>query len=303
MRFTTLICALILSVCGTAQEFKDTPISEMEDSLKVRLQRLRDAKSDTEKEIMNVRFKAYLERVIVTKHAFNHPFDSLKTMGTLISPDETFRFFNWNIENDDGTQSFYCYVVKPSRGNKPNTFIELVDRSAGMKGQPVNMSLDNNRWYGALYYKIIPVKKGSRTFYTLLAWDGNNRITTKKFIETMYFSGSRRIKFGYPLIKTSKGTQKRFFLEFTSEQYVSMKHKPEKKSELIIFDHLSPKVPALEGVYSEYVVDGSHDAFRFEGGYWIYISDYYAVNKNIKDGYNDPTKKNNRGDLDLGPER
>ena len=39
--------------------------------------------------------------------------------------------------------------------------------------------LSENSWFGALYYKIIPVVK-NKTYYTLLGWDGNDMFSNKK---------------------------------------------------------------------------------------------------------------------------
>ena len=266
-------------------------MSVMEDSIMFHLNHLRTAENDAQKTARNEILKHWVEETVKYKEALSYSFDKLKTMGTVKSPDEAFRLFNWNIEKDDGTYEYFCYVVKPGRGGK-NVVIPLADRSHLMRPRPSDLALDNRKWFGALYYKVIPVKKGGKTLYTLLAWDGNNRLTTKKFVEIMHFSGSKKVKFGYPMIKTPKGVQNRYFVEFMSEQFVTLRYSQEKKEEIIVFDHLSPKAPQLEEMYEHYVTDGSYDALRFENGYWVFVADYYAVNKEDKDKLNDPTKNN-----------
>ena len=48
---------------------------------------------------LNEEFKNVLEDAISNNEIFNYPFDSLsKFMSTEISPDGSFRIFNWNIE-------------------------------------------------------------------------------------------------------------------------------------------------------------------------------------------------------------
>jgi hypothetical protein len=54
------------------------------------------------------------------------------------------------------------------------------------------------RWYGALYYEVIPVKKGGRTLYTLLGWKGYSKAETRKVIEMLSFKGGKP-RFGAPV--------------------------------------------------------------------------------------------------------
>ena len=52
--------------------------------------------------------------------------------------------------------------------------------------------------------------------------------------------------------------------------------KPVDLDQFIIYDHLSPTSPQLEGMYDFYVPDGSYDAFKWEKGKWVYIKDFDA---------------------------
>ena len=60
--------------------------------------------------------------------------------------------------------------------------------------------------------------------------------------------------------------------------------------ELIIFDHLMPKSPQLEGMHDWYVTDLSFDAFKLENGKWSFINNIKPRStNNFKDRpYNDP---------------
>jgi len=71
---------------------------------------------------------------------------------------------------------------------------------------------------------------------------------------------------------------------------MSLKYAKDKKKELIIFDHLSPKSPQLEGMKDWYVTDLSFDAFKLENGKWNYLKDIDANTlKPYKDRpYNSP---------------
>jgi len=59
---------------------------------------------------------------------------------------------------------------------------------------------------------------------------------------------------------------------------------------LIVFEHLSPRAPQLEGMWEQYVPDGSYDALELKDGFWHFLPDYDATNnKSAKDKqYYDP---------------
>ena len=273
-----------ISIAQMDMELAEKQINE-------KLEILRKAKTNMEREVANMDLEEVMEKYLAYKETFEYPFSSFKTMGTITSPDKAFRLFNWNVEQEDGTHKYFCYLVKNDKNRRRNTVVKFEDKSLMMKRHPVQAQLDSRRWYGALYYKIIPVKKGMKTFYTLLALDVNTRITNKKFIEVMYISG-KKIKFGYPLIKDEKGQKvNRYFLEYQSDLNVSMKHYKMKKEEKIIFDHLEPKAEQLTGMYEHYVSEGTNDSFLFVDGYWVFQSDEKAENEEVKgQKYTDPKK-------------
>jgi len=229
---------------------------------------------------LNNQFEIYLKKVIKNDEAFNYPFDSLsKLMSTIKSPDDQFRIFNWNYELENEEQYYSCLIMKYDKNSNDYISIELYDKSMYAKNPEFNQ-YDNKNWYGALYYSIIPVRKDKSTYYTLLGWDGNNKYSNKKIIETMSFQNKGNIKFGFPYFIYPEGkTKRRVIFQYNKQSYMSLKYFKEKKEELIIFDHLIPKSPQLEGMFDWYVTDLSFDAFKLENNKWKFIG---QVNKNSK---------------------
>jgi len=225
-------------------------------------------------------FESYLNKVLENDAAFKYPFDSLsKYMSILISPDEQFKLFNWNYELDNEHQLFGCFIMKYDKKTDNYTTIKLFDASMFAKDPEFNQ-YNNKNWYGALYYEIVPIKKDKSVYYTLLGWDGNNKFSNKKIIETMSFQNNGNIKFGLPCFSYPNGkTKRRVIFQYNKQSYMSLKYFKEKKEDLIIFDHLIPKSPQLEGMYDWYVTDLSFDAFRLENEKWVFIG---QVNKNSK---------------------
>ncbi|MCO5260033.1 MAG: hypothetical protein M9916_07810 [Crocinitomicaceae bacterium] len=255
------------------------------------LDNLRNAKDNNEKKQANTLFKEKLEQTIQYTGAFDYPFAKLKTLGSIKSPDNTFRFFNWNVEQDDLTQKYYCYILKLNDRTKEYNLIELKDKSFMLPRRPSDI-LEGDSWYGALYYKIIPFKKGSKDVYTVLGWIGNNSASTMKVIDVLTFSG-KTVRLGSPVFKNGKEIQKRVFFEFSKKTSMYLSY--EEKYNRIIFDHLSPETPALKGMYSMYVPDLSFDAYVFENGKWVLREDVIGVNDKGPESYTVEVKDEKTG--------
>lgn len=266
---------VLLSCVFSFSVAKGQELAESEAELVDLLDQLRSAKDDVEKSRINDGFKSKLEETIQLEGAFDYPFSQLKTMGSIKSPDNAFRLFNWNVERDDLTQVYYCYILTFDSRQKKYKVIELKDNSIMLPPKPTEI-LEADNWYGALYYKIIPMKKGSRTLYTVLGWDGNNSLSTIKVIDVLNFSGGT-VRLGSPVFKMPKETLKRVFFEFAKKTTMYLSY--EEQYDRIIFDHLSPETPALTGLYSMYVPDLSHDAFAFNDGKWYLVEDVVGVNQ------------------------
>lgn len=249
-------------------------LAQQEQELAELLSNMRAAKNNAEKQKANAVFKAKLEETIQLKGAFDYPFSQLKTVGSIKSPDNIFRFFNWNVEQDDMTQKYYCYILKFNDRTEHYDVIELKDKSFMLPRRPQDI-LESDMWYGALYYKIIPFKKGSKDVYTILGWMGNNSSSTIKVIDVLSFSG-KVARLGSPVFKNGKELQKRVFFEFAEKTSMYLNY--EEKYNRIIFDHLSPETPELKGMYSMYLPDLSYDAYQFENGKWVLKEDVIGVN-------------------------
>ncbi len=258
----------------------NTTLKIQEDSLIYLLneERIKSIYEETIK--LNNPFESYLKKVLENDAAFKYPFDSLsKFMSIIKSPDEQIRIFNWNYELVNEQQLYGCFIVKFDKKSNSYSTIKLNDASMFAK-DPEYTQFNKKNWYGALYYAIIPVKKDKSVYYTLLGWDGNNKFSNKKIIETMSFQSNGNIKFGLPYFTYPNGkTKKRVVFQYNKQSYMSLKYFKERKEELIIFDHLIPKSPQLEGMFDWYVTDLSFDAFKLENEKWVFIG---QVNKNSK---------------------
>lgn len=254
----------------------DSLLLQREHQLSLYLNDLRSAEKDADKSLKNKVFKDYLYETIQMKGAFNHDFSSLKSIGSIKSEDNLIRMFNWNVEQDDHSQKYYCYILRvDSKAKNEIKVSELVDNSFALAPRPTEI-LEGKNWYGALYYKIIPFSKGSKTMYTLLGFDANTVSSNIKLIDVLSFTGNTP-KLGSPVFKIGKETHNRMFYEHSEKAYMSLKFEADYNR--IIFDHLSPESPSMEGFYSYYVPDFSYDAFKLVKDKWVLQEDVVGINK------------------------
>ncbi len=281
------MAAAVVSKANAQSETEPSELSAAEDSLAYYLDSIRTTQIEKNKYYWNNKFREKLESTLKLKDAYDYPFSKLKSIGSLKSPDNYFRIFNWNIENLDFTQNYFGYILIPS--NHKHKVIELSDRSAAIE-KPESQQLDNKRWYGCLYYKIIPSGAGNKKEYTLLGFDMNNRSTKKRIIEVLSFSGDKA-NFGAGIFDYNDKTfRKRVVFEYSAEVQMTLLYEAEKNR--IVFDHLSPNNKDAEGLYEFYFPDGSYCSLTLNNGRWTYEDDSDVRGKKDKNdkNFHDPSK-------------
>lgn len=236
---------------------------------------------DQQKQAVNRKFMTCLRKALNTEGAFDFPFDSLKTIGKLTAPDNSFRIFNWNIPNDDGTYTYYGFLMvnqaKALTGKKGRmvkdqyVIYELIDKSNEIRNPELTVC-SPEKWYGALYYKIIKTSDKDKNYYTLLGWDGNNQVTWKKVIDVLTFDKQGNPIFGEKnLFQRGRRSSKRVIFEFRAEMVMTL-HWDEGNNR-IVYDHLAPEVAGAEGMYQYYSQTFNYDAFVWKKGEWKEMDD------------------------------
>lgn len=282
MRALLTIVILLQSLVYAKNIEVDTFLVGKEQVVNDILVKLRATEDDGEKELYNLELQAELEKVLTHPGVFDYPFEMWTTMSTVASPDGAFRLFNWNIEDKSLRHSHFCYLVKPTRGTKPNKVYKFKEDKITLPPRPTN-TLTPEKWYGALYYKIIPVPKGSKTYYTILGYSGEDRSTNQKLIDVFYFKG-KSLRMGFPLFQEAKGSKRlirRVFFQYSEKAVISVNLN--EKIGGIVFDHLVPEQKNLEGMFDFYIPDMTYDCYKWIGGVWRYEEDVIA--------YNDPNKR------------
>ena len=239
-------------------------LKKYQDSLMGMSDAIYNAENDQDRLAANAKFIKTLVSALKIHSSFNYPFDSLKKVTVLKSPDNALRLFSWYVPNDDGSYRFFGSIQMATKDGSLKMF-PLIDGTADIKD--LNEVTGNKNWYGARYYEIVPVKmNGQQPYYILIGWKGNNSKTSKKVIEILSFDRAEQPVFGKAVFDGLKGPAPKNRVVFEYNKLNSMTLTMDKNVNMIVFDHLAPFTPDLEGNFEFYASDLSFDAYRLSGG-------------------------------------
>jgi hypothetical protein len=288
MRYPVFFLLLLLPFAGSG---KSNPADQkqfitFEDSLK-KIGPAMFRGTDQDKIAANKKFTDLLRKALNTEGAFDYPFDSLKFIANLKAPDNAFRIFNWDAPRNDGSYTYYGFIVvdesktgSQKSGKSQYKIYELIDKSAEIKN-PGLAVLSPEKWFGALYYKIILTTDKDKKFYTVLGWDGNTKYTWKKIIDVITFAKDGKPIFGEKsLFHRGKTSSKRVIFEFRADLVMTLRYEEDKKR--IVFDHLAPEVSGATGMYQFYSQTFSYDSFDWKKGKWQIQEDIDARSEKSK---------------------
>lgn len=258
---------------------------------------------------LNKQFGKRLMEMLVLPGSFEFPFDSLPTISKLTAPDLSFRIFSWYIVDEDKDHFYYALLqrkVKTASG-KDSLFVISLNHTQLIDQNVESRQLDNNKWIGALYYKIKlyqakgykknlstgKVEKTLNNYYLLFGWNGGTKFSSYKMLDILTFDEETpdKISLGAPLFYFSMIPKYRVVFEYSDNSPFRLntdmvKRKwPRKPVEMIVFDHLAP--PSSNSKKHEmfdYGADGSYDGIYFRkrrGGNFGYYKNIRVIDKRL----------------------
>ena len=271
-----LLIALILSTSSLFVSFAwSQELAQKEQEASKLLAALRSSTDDNQTLRIHTEFKKAMSELVRAKDFFDTPLQALK-IADIKSTDQTVRLLTWNVEFSDLSYTYGGYVLRKEEGRDRVSVFELSDILDPYSTKPENV-IDQKNWYGAVYYKIIDFSFQGKTQYLLFGYDGGTTMSNYKVLDVLSFAG-QSAKFGSPVFKDAKGIKKRVVFEYSNMASMSLEFEP--KRARIVFDHLSPEAPALEGIASYYFPDMSYDAYAYDYDreIWNLESDVVATN-------------------------
>jgi hypothetical protein len=274
--FLLLICSGLVKA-----QVITKPFSVYEDSLRLLGKSITNDTIEAHRVNANYSFIKTLVGTLKQKGSFSYPFDSLyNTISIQKSPDNKFRIFSWFVMSDDGSFRFYG-ALQMNNHDKLELY-PFTDNFAKME-TPEDSTLTPQKWYGAVYYTIIPVNASvdNKPYYILLGWKGSSHQSTKKVIDVLSFDEGKPV-FGLPVFSNKdKGDKfkKRVIFSYTSEVSMLLRYVKEKGT--IVFDHLVPPNEKLKNMPTLYGPDLTYDAYKLKKGKW-----YLEENIDLKNSPN-----------------
>jgi hypothetical protein len=274
-------------------------LSQLEDSLSSLQRQIQKSSNDSVRQSLNTLFRDALKKAIRLPGSFTYPFDSLKKLAKLTSPDKMFRIYNWNLPVTGGSNQYFCFLqIREKTGKNNFNLVELIDRSDSVP-DPEHSSLGSHNWYGAFYYRIILQRSASGLIYTLLGWEGRSLTEMQKLIEILTFDDKDLPHFGKKIFNKYKdGENKRIIFRYSpvaamvlryEEQSISKGKRlnasartldeKQTRAPMIVCDRLVPvassesQAPVLVPAGDVYV------GFIFENGRWNFMEDVDARNR------------------------
>ena|ERR1700761_6212788 len=260
----TIVCPLFTFAQHSSESENRKQLASLQDSLTRLGNTFINGEIDVDRKAANYQFIKTLVTALKVPNSFLFPFDSVKSISILNSPDNRFRIFSWHIVNMDGSYRFYGAIQMNTGGNLK--LYPLEDYSPLLKN-PEDSVTDNHKWYGAQYYKIVRVD-ATAPYYVVLGWKGNTEISTKKVIDVISFKNDK-LSLGLPVFDEKGKSRKRVIFEYSRQASMMLRYVPEQH--LIVFDHLAPPDKKTANKPQTYGPDFTYDGFRLQNGRWEHV--------------------------------
>tara|TARA_B110000977_G_scaffold86299_1_gene114987 strand:- start:20403 stop:21305 length:903 start_codon:yes stop_codon:yes gene_type:complete len=257
----TILRFFILSFLVPISSYgQDKTLDQYEQELNEISPILLNGKNELERFSANEKFVEIWDLILDDPKSLKHKFESIENFPIITSKDKKLRIINWIVALDNNTYQYHGIVQYFNSSNKYQVS-RLIPLSGEMKNVE-SIKLENNNWYGALYYQMEEIKRGNKKYYVLLGWNGNDERSNIKVIDVL--SVKKDLVFGAPIFRVDKKRLNRYIIEYKEDASASIKFK--KKEDRIVLSNLIPLNDGMEGLYDYYVPDGSINAFELSNG-------------------------------------
>lgn len=224
------------------------------------LKAIGEAGSDAARDSISGAVKHQLGAILESDSAWTATFSDVP-ISHVEPSDGAFRLFTWNVRNADGSFRYEGFLlVRQKHGQVLTELRDMTDHITS----PASVQLSPENWYGALYYEVIPVKRGAKTWYTLLGWKGVSDIETQKVVEVLSLTPTT--KFGAAAFPEGRKRNMRILFAYSAQGKMTLKWDPAHLS--IVADHLAPTDPAFAGNPAFTAPDMTYDAYYWDKDHW-----------------------------------
>lgn len=283
--FFYIFAFLLLAFAANAQKITPADVKilqKKEDSLKALARTLIMDSLAHNRMRSDSQFVRTLLRSIHVRNSFYYPYDSVRGIGNVYSPDSLFRIITWSITyTEDFCQQRGVIQFRTVDGSAK--YVPLLDYSTRTP-YPEDSVRNNRNWIGAIYYNIIKTKHNNRNYYTLFGYDPNSVRSNKKWIEVLTFNENQMPVFGGRYFSFEKDSVKRadqfrYVIEYKKQASTTMNYDPE--LQMILVDHLISESDEPELAHT-LVPDGDYEGFKWVNGKWLHVDKVFNEKIDMK---------------------
>ncbi len=203
------------------------------------------------------------------KNSFQYPFKQLQTyISILYPPDSTFRIITWQVHGDGDFQNYGAIQMN----EEELKLFPLLDRSETYQDVEDRV-LTPKEWFGAIYYRLMPLKTRKKTRYLLFGFDNYNPMIKRKLLDVLSFEDGKPV-FGAPVFEYEDGSVKyRMLMTYYAGASTTLNYDVERKK--IIYDHLIKHTD--KSGQNLQVSDGSYEGFEIKKGKLIHIDKVFHL--------------------------
>lgn len=267
-------CTLLLASQSHAQQIAPADLKrlqKLDDSLQEYGNKMLDELMATDRLRADSMFTRLLVRAMRVSNSYYYMFDSMQMAPVLYPADSSFRIITWHLQmNDDNYRQ--KGVIQMNTPDGSVKFVPLFDVS-DYSEHPLDSVRNNQQWIGAVYYKILQHTVANKPVYTLLGYDENSELSTRKWIEPLTFTENGEPQFGgdYFFVGNDsilpKGS-KRFVIEYKKEGRARINY--DEEDSLIVIDNLVSETGEPEKKYT-LIPGGDYEAFKWDNTGWKFI--------------------------------
>jgi len=211
-------------------------------------------------------FNEQFEEVLSQGGSYMYKFEKLKWISFVEAPDESFRFISWQLTGLGNTYQYKSYY------QNDDNLIELkntIDFGRNVEFEGMNP----DRWFGRLIYDITAVDD----YYLLFGFRQLDEFTKTKSVEIFKKNGNQLI-FGNPVFSSSDSkyaeNKSRIVLTYSADAAATINFNP--GLNMIVFDHVIPRMGRMLGQGETFLPDGSYEAYKLENGKWEHVEQLYT---------------------------
>ncbi len=251
----------------------------LDDSLRQFGNKMLDAELSTDRLRADSLFTRVLVRALVVPFSYQFRFDSMDMAPIVYPQDSSFRIITWHVPYELGNFRQKGVIQMNTKNGSPKLF-PLFDVSDYDTTLQFGIRKPNN-WVGAVYYRILQNEDNARKVYTLLGYDENSSLTTRKWIDFLQFDESGEPIFGGNFMKFSHDSiynqrASRYLYEYKKLGNARLNFDDDEN--VIVLDHLISETGEKDKRFT-LIPGGDYETFKWQNGYWVHNNKWFMENR------------------------